>query len=76
MAERYDLELQFYAPRNRQVSHEKSSEKSECMPATLRPIEINHQTFQTLFGVFGKGQPAATFSHNPEVEVQILPRKR
>jgi hypothetical protein len=35
-------------PRNRQVSHEKSSEKSECMPATLRPTEINHQTFQRL----------------------------
>src|SRR5271166_3818882 len=34
--------------RNRQVSHEKSSEKSECMPATLRPTEINHQTSQRL----------------------------
>jgi len=34
------------AIRHTQVSHEKSSEKSECMPATLRPTEINHQTFQ------------------------------
>ena len=35
-------------PRNRQLSHEKGSDKSECMPATLRPTEISVVSRPTL----------------------------